>query len=268
MANEDDGWDELEREFCKVKNDVATPANGSKPLSASEQAKLIDKFASEIRSLWYRSVKEILDMAKACAAADRQLGPKQRKILVEKLPFGESAFSKLVQIGKDLHIRDIIKWLPPSYSTIYLVSQMSKQQRESGIEAGVIHADATREDIENFRAGDRSSPKADPRSEPERRSAKANKAQESAGRSEQKTSDADEDFDFSLDDDEDSSEDDQNGSEPSAESDDVYDSVVAEWKKVGLRRSTWRATPENVRQKFIEEVLRPEPFKPPAAPAK
>jgi hypothetical protein len=44
--------------------------------------------------------------------------------------------------------------------------------------------------------------------------------------------------------------------------------VVAEWKKVGLRRSTWRATPENVRQKFIEEVLRPEPFKPPAAPAK
>ena len=83
--NEDDGgWDKLEREFCKVKNNVATPANGSKPLSASEQAKLIDKFASEIRSLWYRSVKAILVIATACAEADRQLGPKQRKILVEK----------------------------------------------------------------------------------------------------------------------------------------------------------------------------------------
>jgi hypothetical protein len=44
--------------------------------------------------------------------------------------------------------------------------------------------------------------------------------------------------------------------------------VVAEWKKIGLRRSTWRAMPKNVRRKFDEEVLQPEPFKPPPAPAK
>jgi hypothetical protein len=63
-------------------------------------------------------------------------------------------------------------------------------------------------------------------------------------------------------------DDQQDDPEPAAESDDVYDSVVAGWKKIGLRRSSWRATQENVRQKFIEEVLRREPSKPLAAPAK
>jgi hypothetical protein len=44
--------------------------------------------------------------------------------------------------------------------------------------------------------------------------------------------------------------------------------VVAEWKKIGLRRSTWQAMPGNARRKFKEEVLQPEPFKPPVARAK
>jgi hypothetical protein len=129
--------------------DDATQANGKQ--SAGERMKLIDELASKIATLWYKSTKTVYHTAVACAEAARRLGPEQKKLLLKKLPFGESTFSKLVQIGKDSRIHKFIKKLPPSYSTIYLVSQLSDEQLKVGIETGIVNAEASREDIKKLR---------------------------------------------------------------------------------------------------------------------
>jgi hypothetical protein len=255
--NEDDGWDEFEREFYKVKNDVATPAKQTR-VSNDKQAGLIKALASKITGLWFTSTAAIIHVAAACAEADRRLAQAQKKFLLEKLPFGASTFSKLVQIGKDPHIRKNIKSLPPSYSTIYVVSQLSEKDRNQGIDTGMIHADATRIEIENFRDTVRPAAKAGTQ-QPGKRPGAAAKAPDSGRRSERETSEPQDD-EF-LEDEEFLEDDQQDDPEPSAESADVYDSLAVKWKAHGLPRSDWLATPKEIREQFYT-VLRREPFEP------
>lgn len=197
---------------------------------------VIEDFVSKITTCWYRSTKAIFDTATICAQADEQLNPAQKKKLLKRLPFGQSTFSKLVQIGKDQRIPKIIKRLPPSMSTIYEVTLLSDEQLDQAKEAHIISAEATRDGIKLFR--------------------ESGKTDAAAG-----TSEPADDFDNSFDDDEKFLEDDQEEPEESIEGDDAYDAVVGEWLKQGLRRTKWQALTKKLQKKFIEEVLLREPFK-------
>jgi hypothetical protein len=230
--------------------DAATP-------TTSEPAQPIDKFASKIGALWHRSIESIWELAAACAEAAKQLSPDQKKKLVKKLPFDESTFSKLVQTGKDQRILENLKRLPASMSTLYEITFLSDKQLQLGIETGIIDADATREDIKDFRAGGKPAPKAGAPSKP----GGTNKAQHSAGSSGRTTS-KHENFDDFPEGNQESLDDDLDSPEPS-ESDEDYDALVADWKTKGLRRTKWQATPKIKRQRFIKEVLCRESFRPP-----
>jgi hypothetical protein len=258
----DDEWDDPLTRFIEGGEDADATT-----LTTSEQAQLIDKFASKITALWYRSTESICQAAAACAEIARQLSPDGKKLLLKKLPFGVSTFSKLVRIGNDPRIYKIIKKLPPSYSKIYLVSQLSDEQLKVGIEKGVVNAGAGRKDIENFRDAGRPATKVGAPSEPKRLPAAKNKARDSAKRSARKTSDPPDGLDEPLEDDEEFPDDDRDSPEPS-ESDEAYDALVAEWKAKGLHRTKWQATPEIMRQRFIKEVLCREPFRPPLTATK
>jgi hypothetical protein len=237
-SKRDDEWDKIARSFIEGVKDV------------------IEDFVSKITTCWYRSTKAIFDTATICKLADEQLSPAQKKKLLKRLPFGESTFSKLVQIGKDQRIPKSIKRLPPSMSTMYEVTLLSDEQLEQAKEADIISAEATRDSIKLFRESGKPALKADGPSKPAGHQGAPNKTHAAAG-----TSEPADDFDDSFDDDEEFLEDDQEGSEESIEGDDAYDAVVGEWRKQGLRRTKWQALPKSLRQKFIKDVLLREPFK-------
>jgi hypothetical protein len=261
-----DDWPGAEDWINEKEADTLKPTKRLKKRSAGEGSEVIDEFASRIAALWYRSTEAILETATACADAATRLNAGQKNMLLEKLPFGVSTFSKLVQIGANKRIPKIIKRLPPSMSTIYEVALLSNEQLKVGIETGIVSADATRDDIKLFRESHEPEPKAGgPLKPPGGRRGTTNKAQDSVERSRRMPSEPDDDFDLNFDDDEECSDDDQVGSEESVEGDDAYDALVDEWEDEGLlRRRTWQATPENIRQKFTEKKLRREPFKPAA----
>ena len=262
--NEDDGgWDEFER--WANEPDETDSSNASKPLSASEQAALIEESTPKVRTFWRGSVKMICDAAAECARTAKRLDAEHKKLYVKKLRFGNTVFNMLKRIGEDKRIPKNVKHLSPSISTIYEVSHLSNEQLKLGISEGIVNPGATRDDIKIFRGRHKSPPKLGTQ-QPGKRPGAAARAPDSGRRSERETSEPQDD-EF-LEDEEFLEDDQQDDSEPSAESDDVYDSVVAEWKKIGLRRSTWQAMPGNARRKFKEEVLQPEPFKPPGARAK
>jgi hypothetical protein len=235
MSTIDDDWPEATAWIKGEKAETETPFSRTKHLPTKKQAKLIDGFASEITTLWHKSREAIYALATACAEAAKQLDPGQKKILMKKLPFGDANFSKFVQIGKDQRIIRHLELFPPSMSTIYEITLLSDEQLKLGIETGIIDANATREDIKDFRDGGSRAPATGKRSESGRRSGATNKAQNVGKRGGHKTS-KDEYLDDFLEDEE--------------SSDPVYDALVAEWKRKGLSRIKWQAAEEKLREKL------------------
>jgi hypothetical protein len=86
--NEDDGgWEELER--WANEPDETDLSNASKPLSASEQAALIEESTPKVRTFWRGSVKMICDAAAECARTAKRLDAEHKKLYVKKLQFGK-----------------------------------------------------------------------------------------------------------------------------------------------------------------------------------
>jgi hypothetical protein len=214
--------------------------------------KLIADYAAKISSSWCRSVEEILK-AGAYAAEAVKKAPEGRKLLLEKLKMQESTFSKLVQIGDNRQLPKIIKHLPPSFSTIYLISQLPQEQLDEGVETGMINTEATREEIKKLKAGEEAKGGKGPK-KPHNVPAEAPESTIQ----EELQEDDDDDLDFD-DDDTEAAE-----SDSSEEDTTIYDELLEEWKEKGLRRSRWIATPTPARQRFIDDVLLPAPFKPAA----
>ena len=96
-------------------------------------------------------------MARLCAQADKELSPAEKAQLIQQLPFKAPTFSKLVKIGNDPRLRsdDMRARLPNSFSTMYEIALFSDPQLEEAIESGVLHADASRADIEAVRKAPR-----------------------------------------------------------------------------------------------------------------
>ena len=245
--NDDDGgWDELDRWASET--DGADSANSSKPLSASEQVTLIDESVAKVRTLWRNSVNMICNAAAEVARTVKRLDAEHKKRYAKKLGYGNTVFNMLKRIGEDKRIPKIIKHLSPSISTIYQVSHLSNEQLKLGISEGIVNPGATRDDIKIFRGSHKSPPKPATPSEPKQHLVKA--------------SDVHDDPDEYLEDEEFLEDEPQDEPETSEESNTFYQALVTQWKAGGVRRSTWRTTPENERQKFIKEVFVREPFTP------
>jgi hypothetical protein len=228
------------------------------PISAEEE-KVVEEFASRISTSWFRSVKQIYMTGSECAEAQGRLGPKARRALLNKLPFGASTFSKLVQIGNDHRIPKIIKHLPPSFTSIYCITRLSTSELKAGLRAGIVKTDATREEIQQLR-GNASSKTGITRAKP---STGAPAKATNVTSTEHELPEQNDDLDFSS-----ADEDEANATESSEQGDsDIYKTLVADWKDYGLRRRAWLATPPGVRPKFVQLLLG-EPFKPRCATKK
>ena len=58
-------------------------------------------YATAISAAWNKSVDNILEAAKLCAEADKELSASEKAELFEQLPFEAPTFSRLVKIGND-----------------------------------------------------------------------------------------------------------------------------------------------------------------------
>ena len=242
-SKSEDGWDEVD---AFVAGD-----------HLNERQRRIEKLAAKIMVLWYRCAQAIYDTGVACAREDKRLIPIDKKALLKKLPFSASRFSKLVQIGKDGRLPEIMKRLPPSFSSIYLVSTLSNEQLKIGLDAGIINTEARRKDIEHWRDGLASEAPAG--ASPKPLSGAPAKA---TGKHSRTGSVVEEDDYFNFSEDEESNATESDSSEETAT---IYAALVAEWKAKGrLSRTSWLATPPVAREKFNEFLLH-QPYLPKAA---
>ena len=110
-------------------------------------------YVSAINGEWQRGVDAFMNAARLCAEASERLTIAQKSMLIQGLPFGQTAFSKFVQIGSDarLHAPDIQRLLPPHYTTVYAVTLLTDQELSLAIAEKVICPDMKRDHLQKWR---------------------------------------------------------------------------------------------------------------------
>ena len=139
----------------KIENDSMVEPKGSdfspgKDLSLTNSS--VALYTTNIGESWRRGLAAMMEVGRLCAEASERLTSLQKQELIRHLPFGPTAFSKFVQIGKDIRLGkpDIQQLLSPHYTTTYCVSQLSDQELEHAIAAKVINPEMTRSDLEQW----------------------------------------------------------------------------------------------------------------------
>ena len=136
-----DGGAERAGDFSPGKND---------PDLRNSEVPSVATYASAINGHWQRSVDAFMNAARLCAEANARLTTGQKSALIRALPFGETAFSKLVQIGSDARLRDIKRLLPPHYTTVYAVTLLTDEELKRAIAENVICPDMKRAELQKW----------------------------------------------------------------------------------------------------------------------
>ncbi len=115
----------------------------------------VGRYRRRIEANWQKATGSVIEVAKACAEANKVLGTLQKRALIGQLPFGESVFSKLAAIGGDkrLHTQRMLKNLPPNYSIIYEITQLDNKQLNGAIHKNIITPGVSRAEIVTIRKG-------------------------------------------------------------------------------------------------------------------
>jgi acyl dehydratase len=138
---------------------AGTPAPGvgaasvKGPMFTGEQT-AVAQFAKRINAGWHTTAESVLEMATACAEADKQLSQSAKKALIAQLPFDRVTFVKLSAIGNDVRLRPLIHQLPSSFSTLYELTKFDEEQLTTGLKTGAINPHATRQEIIELKSAD------------------------------------------------------------------------------------------------------------------
>jgi hypothetical protein len=113
----------------------------------------VANYVSQIGQNWERGVDAFMTIARLCAEASARLTIAERGELLKQLPFGDSAFSKFVQIGNDhrLNTPELRRLLPPHYTITYAITLLTDQELQDAIAAKVIYPDLRRSELQKWR---------------------------------------------------------------------------------------------------------------------
>ena len=116
--------------------------------------KAIRDYAKAINASWQNTVDSIIETARLCAEASKALIPADKIRLLKKLTFSSATFSKLTKIGQHERLQQptIKTLLPPNYSIIYSVSQLSTSELEDAIKDGIVVPTMSRADLDAWKA--------------------------------------------------------------------------------------------------------------------
>jgi hypothetical protein len=108
------------------------------------------EYAERISENWQNSIACILKVATDCAAAKNNFPLSEKRELIERLPFGESMFSKLASIGEDSRLYEHQEFLPPSISTLHLIRRLSDEQFQAAKAEKILRTDVTRDKFQKW----------------------------------------------------------------------------------------------------------------------
>jgi hypothetical protein len=111
------------------------------------------QLADRITAHWHKAYASIMEAARLCADANKNLDAGDKTLLISALPFDRSTFSKLAQIGADRRLQSakVQKLLPPNYSIIYSVTQLEDNEFKAAIKEGIVNPTLKRADLEKWR---------------------------------------------------------------------------------------------------------------------
>ena len=107
-------------------------------------------YVSAINGQWQRGVDAFMNAARLCAEANERLTTAQKSMLIQGLPFGQTAFSKFVQIGSDARLLDIQRLLPPHYTTVYAVTLLTDEELKRAIAENIVYPGMTRAELQKW----------------------------------------------------------------------------------------------------------------------
>jgi len=104
-------------------------------MKAQIPANQIAYHAREIKQHWHKAVDSIIRVCGLVVEAKDQLETIDWERLKDDLPFSDSVLKKLLIIGNDkrLQKQKVQKLLPPSYSTIYEITQLEDDELTKAI---------------------------------------------------------------------------------------------------------------------------------------
>jgi hypothetical protein len=137
----------------KIDGDHTVESKGSEFSPGKDPSLSVANYVSQIGQNWQRGVDAFMTIARLCAEASARLTITETGELLKQLPFGDSAFSKFVQIGNDrrLNTPELRRLLPPHYTITYAVTLLTDQELQDAIAAKVIHPDMNRDDLQRWR---------------------------------------------------------------------------------------------------------------------
>ena len=103
-------------------------------------ANLVSYYATEIKGYWHKALESIFAVCALLIEAKKKLDPRDWELLKDELPFSDSVLKKLLVIGKDsrLQKRVVYDLLPPNYSIVYEVTQLTDDELETAVQQGEI----------------------------------------------------------------------------------------------------------------------------------
>jgi len=113
---------------------------------------LIQSFVQRITDSWRESVEKILQTSQILVESESELSDLDFLNMVGQLPMSQSTVSKLLMIGKNNYLPNVVKSLPPHWTTIYEVSTMSDGDIDRGVDEGFINPSSTKKEIDKFRS--------------------------------------------------------------------------------------------------------------------
>lgn len=105
-----------------------------------------ESWALVIRERWQDSVEAIFDVGKMLIRAKAALPREQWEAMVERLPFHRSTAVRLMAIANDERLCSHVNsgTLPPSWGTIYALTQLDDAALAAAFEQGVVNPDMPR----------------------------------------------------------------------------------------------------------------------------
>jgi hypothetical protein len=113
----------------------------------------VTSFAHYVSSIGdYLGLTAMMEVARLCVEASNRLTAAQKLELIAKLPFGETTFSKLIQIGTDsrLHTPVVQRLLPADFTTIHAVALLKDEELSIAIAEKVIHPGMKRPELRRW----------------------------------------------------------------------------------------------------------------------
>lgn len=115
----------------------------------SANRRSVAHFAEEIRARWQETVEGIFATAVMVEAAHKELsGPEFTALWRDELKWSKVTAYSLKSIAENAALREVRRvLLPPSWGTLFKLTQLTDEQFKHGLEAGVIHAGMIRADV-------------------------------------------------------------------------------------------------------------------------